>query len=548
MNSHLLEINLFGACRVRSPEAGGFELSGAKHKALFALLATAPFGRRTRSFLQETLWGVACYDTGRQSLRRALSDIKATLGDAYSELVTSTNADVMLDLSRVRFVGRPGQCEFLEGLDIRETGFCQWLSGIRQNPRQLDGLFSSLTLVAGGLSILPAVAVLPFRVVAGDAADATISDWLAEEICRSLSRSRLLSVISHLSCREMARASIDIAAVRTTLGADFCLAGSLRRSGGSLVLDADFIDVCSGRILWTRQITSRAETIFHSADEGIAALVGAIGAAIADEALSHVASRRVADVEDHRLVIAGVRLMNRATLHDLARAREFLEEAVRRAPYAAETHAWLGKWYFLSVFNGWSTDSAAETRRGVDATSRALDLSPDNAFCLTIDGLAHSNLLKRLDVAEHRYDAALSINPNESLSLLLRGTLHAFRDEGELAVRAVDRARQLSPIDPFRYFYESLSATAYLSAGAYERALQLAESSLLLNERHISTLRAKMVARHNLDRGEELRAAGQLLRRCVPDFSIEAYLRSHPASDSKFGRKAVAAFAAAGLS
>jgi len=36
----------------------------------------SPFGRRTRSFLQDTLWGTACYDTGRQSLRRALSDIK----------------------------------------------------------------------------------------------------------------------------------------------------------------------------------------------------------------------------------------------------------------------------------------------------------------------------------------------------------------------------------------------------------------------------------------------------------------------------------------
>jgi DNA-binding SARP family transcriptional activator len=68
----LLEINLFGASTIRSCEAGRFEVAGAKHKALFALLATAPFGRRTRSFLQEILWGVACYDTGRQSLRRAL--------------------------------------------------------------------------------------------------------------------------------------------------------------------------------------------------------------------------------------------------------------------------------------------------------------------------------------------------------------------------------------------------------------------------------------------------------------------------------------------
>ncbi|AMJ62448.1 hypothetical protein [Bosea sp. PAMC 26642] len=547
MDGKLLEINLFGACSVKSSVADGFEITGAKHKALFALLATAPFGRRTRSFLQEALWGVACYDTGRQSLRRALADIKALMGSGFAELLTSTNSEVTLDLSRVTFVGHPAQGQFLEGLDIREAGFSQWLGGIRQNPTQLHGLFS-LALSGGGISVLPAIAVLPFRAVSNDAADVTISDWLAEEMCRSLSRSRLLAVISHLSCREFARGGIDIALVRSRLHADFCVTGSLRRSAGMLVLDADFIDVRSGRILWTRQITSSIDTFFQSADDGIAAIVGSIGAAIADEALSHIASQRLADVEDHRLVIAGVRLMNRSTLHDLARARELLEEALRRAPYAAETHAWLGKWYILSVFNGWSTDIEADKQRGIDCTARALDLSPDNAFCLTISGLAQNNLLKRLDVAEQRYKAALANNPSEALSLLLRGTLHAFRDEGGPAVQAVDKARRLSPLDPLRYFYESLSATAYLSAGQYQTALELAESSLLLNDRHSSTLRTKIVALHNLDRTEDLREAGRMLLKQTPDFTIDAYLRSHPAADSRFGRKAAAALRAAGLS
>ena len=132
-----IEINLFGACLVRSAEPGGFEITGAKHKALFALLASAPFGRRTRPFLQETLWGTACYDTGRQSLRRALSDIKQIMGESFAEVLTSTNSDVTLDLSRVSFIGRPGAGEFLEGLDLREAGFCRWLGAMRLNPEQV---------------------------------------------------------------------------------------------------------------------------------------------------------------------------------------------------------------------------------------------------------------------------------------------------------------------------------------------------------------------------------------------------------------------------
>src|SRR5579883_1159734 len=123
MDAKLIEISLFGACVVRSVRAGEFEITGAKHKALFALLATAPFGRRTRPFLQDALWGTACYDTGRQSLRRALSDIKQIMGESFAHVLTSTNSDVALDLNRVSFIGRPGAGELLEGINIREEGF-----------------------------------------------------------------------------------------------------------------------------------------------------------------------------------------------------------------------------------------------------------------------------------------------------------------------------------------------------------------------------------------------------------------------------------------
>jgi TolB-like protein len=545
MASKIIEINLFGACSVRSVEPGAFSIVGAKHKALFALLVTAPFGRRTRAFLQETLWGTACYDTGRQSLRRALSDIKHLMGESYSTLFSGNNADLALDLSRVQFLGSINVGLFLEGLDIKEQGFTQWVTGIRQNPGQLAGLFSHSH--ASLSPVLPVICVLPFRTVGGDELNAVLGDWLAEEICRSLSRSCLLAVISHLSCRELALGSVDIAAVRSTLRADFCLTGTLRPSGGELILDADFVDTHSGRILWTRQFAHRAERFVENSTEGIFAIVSAIGMSIIEEALTHISGLVPAEIEDHRLLIAGVSLMHRPTLHAFARARELLEEAARRAPYTPDIHAWLGKWYVLSVFNGWSADVVKETEYALDCTARALDISPDNAFCLTIDGFAHTNLLRRLDTADQRYTAALERNPNSALSWLLKGVLHAFRDEGMIAVDATSRARRLSPLDPFGYFYDSLNATANLAAGDYARALELADRSLIINDRHISTLRTKIVALHNLGRRAEAIQAGQELLRRQPDFTVTAYNHTHPAADFTFGKNAAEAFRAAGI-
>lgn len=544
MSGKIVEISLFGACTIRGLSGDAFEITGAKHRALFALLATAPFGRRTRSFLQETLWGVACYDTGRQSLRRALADIKLIMGERYGKLLSSTNSDVTLDLGAVSFTGAPGIGEFLEGLDVRETGFVQWLSGIRQNAAQLDGLFGHWrhSILP---TPLPVVAILPFRAITNEPHDAILGDWLAEEICRSLSRSKLLAVISHLSSRQFVKTSFDLAGVASVLQAHFCLSGSLRRLDGKLVLDLDFVDVSSSRILFTRQIAYAAQDFLGASATGIGAVVNAVGAAIADEAISHSAGHVPAEIADHRLLVAGVGLMHRNTLRDFARARELIEEALQRAPLVPEIHAWLSRWYIYGIFNGWSSDTPRETQLALDYSARALDLSPDNAFCLTIDGIAHSNLLRRLDIAEQRYDQALQANPNEALCWLLKGALHTFRSEGELAVKASETARSLSPIDPFGYYYDAHTAGAYLSIGDYDRALELAQRSLRKNNRHLSTLRILLFAAYYANKADVVQSTAQDLMRRQPNFTVFDYMRTHPSADSEMGRKMEKALIAA---
>jgi TolB-like protein len=546
MCEKLIEINLFGACIVRGAAPGTFEITGAKHRALFVLLATAPFGRRTRGFLQDTLWGTSCYDSGRQSLRRALSDIKATMGRAFEQLLTVNNSEVALDLSRVHFIGRPGGGEFLEGIDIRDNEFNEWLRAMRMNPGQLDALYS-VAAQPPPPSILPTIAVLPFRPVFGSSDSATLGDWLAEEVSRSLSRSNLLAVISHLSSRRMAATEVDFAAIRKLLGVDYCVSGSLRLFGETAVLDTDFVDTLSGRILWTRQATGRLVDFLSPDSAPVAEIVRTVGRTIASDALAHVRGQPVTRLADHELLIAGVGLMHEQRLASFARSRELIEEALRRAPRAAEAHAWMGEWYVMSVFNGWSDDRQRDTQRALDATSRALDIEPANAFCLTIDGVVHNNLLQRMDVATDRFDDALDVNPNESMAWLLSGVLDAYRDRGTAAVERVEKAIRLSPLDPFGYFFDSMAATAHLAAQNYDRALDYADRSLARNARHLSTLRARTAALHFLGRGEDARISASELMRLQPEFTVDAYRRSHPAAGFPLGRQVVEALSAAGV-
>jgi TolB-like protein/Tfp pilus assembly protein PilF len=545
--SKLLQINLFGACIVQSAgQEPAYEITGAKHRAMFALLATAPFGRRTRTYLQSLLWGTSCYDGGQQSLRQALSTVKGVMGTDFDRLLKVNNTEITLDLSKVHFIGRPGGGEFLEGLDIRDDEFNDWLRGIRQSPEQLFSLFSASTQPPPP-SILPTIAILPFRLVYGSPDHAVLGDWLAEEICRSLSRSNLLAVISHLSARELSSSRIELARVREALKVDYCIAGSLRVTNGQVTLDADCLDAQSGRILWTRQFSGGLLEFTEARSLPVSEIVRTIGQTIASDAVHHAMGRTLSSLADHQLLIAGVGMMHQLKLSSFAQSRALIEEAILRAPRAPEPHAWLAEWYVTSVFNGWTTDRLRDIGMALDCTARALDIDPENSFALTTDGVAHNNLLMRMDKAQQRFDAALERNPNEAMAWLSSGVLSAYRDDGADAIMRVEKALHLSPLDPFGYLYDSLASTAYLAAEDFERTLDYADRSLMKNDRHLSSLRVRICALHHLGRGEDAREAAATMMRLQPDFTVADYRRSHPAADYRIGKNVSSALVASGV-
>lgn len=541
-----IEISLFGTCVVRFAGEDPKELRGAKHRALIAMLATAPMGRRTRTYLQNALWGSSDYDAGHQNLRRALSDMRKAMGPCFDALVVTTNNEIELELDRVKFIGTPDQGVFLEDLAISVPGYQDWVRSVRRDPSSVEALYR----LSDGRTVArmrPSIVVLPMTADKTDTDLGVLADWVAGEACRSLSHSNLLTVISHLSSRQVVASTVDIAKLRDRLDLDYIVTVNVRRESCGLVVDFDFIDALRGEILWNRHLSCPELSFRDELNGHLSDVMRSIGRSIAKSAVAHVRGVRMPDVADHQLVMAGVSLMHRAAMRDFLQSRDYLSEATRRVGDSAETHAWLGKWYVLSVFKGLSTNPETDTKRALDCTARALDTDPESSFALTIDGFAHNNLLKRMDVAEHRYDAALDVNPNESLSWLLRGALMAFQDNGKAAVKSAETARRLSPVDPFGYYYDSLTSTAYLVAGDFQKALDYAERSLMTNDRHISTLRTKTSALYFLGRTDEARAAATDIKARFPSFSLEAYRKSHPSAGNKAGQMVIEALQASGI-
>ena len=224
-----------------------------------------------------------------------------------------------------------------------------------------------------------------------------------------------------------------------------------------------------------------------------------------------------------------------------------LQALIERTPRLAAPYAWLAKWHVLRVTQGWSDDVQADGKLALDNTKRALDRDATLSLAMTVEGQVNTYILKRLDIAEERYEAALRENPNDSLAWLLKGTMHAFRDEGKEAVRHTRQALKLSPLDPLKYYFDSLAATAALSAGDFQRAVALAERSLRLNRTHGSTLRVLIAALWRLGREEEARARAQELLRLDPEFRVSTFLERSPSASFDGGRRVAQALELAGV-
>jgi adenylate cyclase len=156
-------------------------------------------------------------------------------------------------------------------------------------------------------------------------------------------------------------------------------------------------------------------------------------------------------------------------------------------------------------------------------------------------------LLSDLETARKRCDQAVEANPSHALGWLYRGTVNAFKGEGDAAIEATRRAIELSPLDPQRYYFESLGATAELSAHQYVNAERLARSSLVLNRMHPSTWRVLTIALVSQGRMDEARDVLGKMRQLEPALTVEKYVARMPNAQLETGRQWARCLAMAGL-
>jgi len=420
-----------------------------------------------------------------------------------------------------------------DGLDaeIEDLGDC-YLKHVQQPVRVYrvgePGDASVLGSAADPEALLPTVAVIPFRARVDDAEHAVLGEVLADEVIGGLSQSPHLHVISRLSTSAFRDRAASLPDISRPLGVRYVLSGSYHLVGAKVRLSIELADANTQRTLWAATLGALTNDVLAGDDPMVPQIVAEVGSAIVARELHRGATSPLPTLESCTLLMGATALMHRASFREFDRARQMLEHLADRHRRQPQAHAWLGKWHVLRVVQGWTLDKTRETQLAQASVQRALDADASCGLALAIGGLIQAYLKKDLAEARRHYEAALACNPNESLAWLFTSTLHSYQGEGALAGAAAQRALRLSPLDPLKYFFDSLAATAVLSSGDYEHAIELAQRSLKANRTHTSTYRSLAIAQVLGGHVDEARETVNALVKLEPELTVQGFIDRYP--------------------
>ncbi|WP_420566339.1 winged helix-turn-helix domain-containing tetratricopeptide repeat protein [Thalassobaculum sp.] len=490
----------------------------------------------SRDRLIEEVWpDVSVTD---DSLTQCIADIRRAIGDSGRE--------VLRTIPKRGFILQPA----LAGPPRTQSAALETVEPV---PR--TALAPSLTLPRVAAhhwteDLLPTIAVIPLRSrqIGGQegVAEEVVGEVVAEEIIYALSRSQEVYVVSRLSSTYFRSRDASLEEIGRTLSADYVISGSLMGDADRVILGLEFAESETGRILWSDRVESTVPALLNQPDT-IQMIVGRIRKAIFLRESQRARSMPFTSLPAYSQLIGAVGLMHRLSPPDFEESRSMLAALIERWPEQPAPLSWMARWHVLRVQQGWSDAPTQDADLALTCSGRALEIDPDNSLALTSEGFVLTNLLKRLDEAEDRYNTALDINPSDAVGRLLRGTLYSFEGKGAAAVRDTERALLLAPLDPHRYFFLALAAGAHLSNGDHVRALELSDMSLRLNRTHTSTLRIKAVAQINLGQEAAARETARELLRLQPSLRISTWLGSSPSAEFEIGRRIADALRAAGV-
>lgn len=393
----------------------------------------------------------------------------------------------------------------------------------------------------------PMLAVLPFEYRPLDAND-VLAEGIVEEVTAALSRVGGFRVIARQSAFAFGAERPAIPVIAERLGADYLLEGSVRRSGDRVRITVDLVSE-GGVGLWLARFDDRLDDLFDLQERIAVQVAGQMPVKL-----------RSAEIERARTPEG----RRRSTQYDLvlramphfwahrrdanARAVELLSEAVDQDSDYVPALAYLAWALVQKPSYMWSENPRADRERALELAQRAAERVSDDPHSLVAISAAYSMSVSDCAPALSFAKRALAIDPNNAWGNMRLGWAIIYDDRPEEALESFERARKLSPLDPFLFNMNIGTAVAYSRMDRLDLAIPMLEETLASfpGVAWAYRLLASMQARAGNDAAAHI--ALRKLIAAYPGLTLQHLMDSVPPTIVEYDKAYLDGLRAAGLS
>lgn len=504
------KIQLYGPFELTFESGENATPRSSKSCALLAMLALSDKHILARRWIESKLWSDRGQAQASASLRQAIAGIKKSTKN--SGLILADRKNVWLDTRCFTLASCPEtpEVELLQGLDIRDSEFDDWLSVQRSfDERQRS---NNVALNRHIKTDTTPTAILISNRSTQPLSDCSAQRLLQHQISKNLQEQGLNSFLlgenSQLvtSNKNQLQLNIEILSI-----------------GLQTTVHMELQDPITQQLHWTniatinnvRELTHPSNANESSGCLALAMLATDKTVQIASSKSTSGSSPQLADA----LTAKALKHINTFQHSSLETADKLLEQAQKLRAHPKQLA--LRSFLRMVMFSEQSTRSRLELIDESDKfAAEALQEGADNSMVLSLLSQVQAQLNRDIFAAQSLAESALYINPGNALALdssalyaSIKGNLRKAEQQSRLAC-------QIGNGSPLQHWWQMSRSLTHIRQGEIEKAIQAAESSVISAPnfraplRHLYPLYLKL--------GDTETAALKLhqIRRIEPDFSL----------------------------
>ncbi len=324
------------------------------------------------------------------------------------------------------------------------------------------GLFALVSVfILAGAPREKSIAVLPFRNLSGDPANAFFAEGIQDDILSRLVKIRDLKVISRFgAARYPADEPRDLEKVGRALGVRHVVEGSLRRSGDHVFLRVALIDTRNGQEMWAEGYDRNLADAINLQGNLATDIASALNAKLSPEERVEVRATPTRNSDAFVLYLRGRKYENSLlyAISDYEAAEALYSQAIALDPGFALAHARLAS--SLSILYRVRGPSEELRERAYGEAREALRLQPELGEAHLVNALCSYRIDRDFESALPELEKARRLLPNDAEAESFIAYINRRRGHWREARAGLERCLVHDPANVT--YEEELYTTGYL--------------------------------------------------------------------------------------